>query len=160
MEKLLQFVSKRHKLTLGLKIFSYFVSIFTVCVFLYILLGLVLGSIIVAVKYLAVLGIPFALVSMLRRFIGAPRPYEIYDFYDVNPKKSEKNSFPSRHAFSVFAIGTLTLFIFPILGSILLILGLAMCVARVALGYHFPRDVIAGMVIGVLSSLIGLLFLK
>jgi membrane-associated phospholipid phosphatase len=108
-----------------------------------------------ALKYLAVLGIPFVIVSLLRRYIGAPRPYEIYDFYESKPKDSEKNSFPSRHAFSIFAIGVVTLFAYPVFGSVLLILGVGLCLARVALGYHFPRDVIAGGLIGIISSLIG-----
>lgn len=112
------------------------------------------------IKYLAVLGIPFCLVSLLRKYIGAPRPYEIYDFYEKKPKGSEKNSFPSRHAFSVFAIGTLLLFAYPVFGIVLLLLGVALCVCRVLLGYHFIRDVLAGALIGVISSLIGSIFLR
>ena len=112
------------------------------------------------IKYLVVLGIPFCLVSLLRKYIGAPRPYEIYDFYEKKPKESEKNSFPSRHAFSIFAIGTLICFSYPTFGIVLILLGVVLCVCRVLLGYHFIRDVLAGALIGVTSSLIGSIFLR
>ena len=111
-------------------------------------------------KYLVVLAVPFAMVSFLRRYIGAPRPYEIYEFYERQPKKSEKNAFPSRHAFSIFAIGTIICFIYPAFGVALLLLGAVMCAFRVLLGYHFVRDVAVGGVIGILSSLIGVIFLR
>lgn len=111
-------------------------------------------------KYLVTLAIPFALVSFLRNYIAAPRPYEVYDFYEKRPKRSEKNSFPSRHAFSIFAIGTALIFAYPVFGAVLLVLGLLMCLCRVLLGYHFFRDVITGAVVGVISSLIGSIFLR
>ena len=160
MEAIWRSVAKKRKLTSALKIICYLATTLTVADFLFILFGLLGASAIVTLKYLAVLGLPFALVSFLRRFVAAPRPYEVCKFTKKAPKESKGDSFPSRHAFSIFAIGTLTMFIFPIFGAILLVFGVLMSVARVLLGYHFPRDVIAGALIGIASSLIGTLFLK
>jgi membrane-associated phospholipid phosphatase len=45
------------------------------------------------------------------------------------------------------------------LGIILLALGVLLCIARVLLGIHFVRDVIAGALIGVCSAALGILIL-
>jgi membrane-associated phospholipid phosphatase len=158
-EKLMRYVAKRPKLVKVLKALCHIASCVAVAAFALLFRFYLNVSPLSAVKYLGMLGIPFVLVSLMRRYIGAPRPYEIYDFFECRPKESEKNSFPSRHAFSIFAIGVATWFVYPVFGSILLTLGLLMCLIRVALGYHFPRDVITGALIGVISSIIGSLIL-
>ena len=101
------------------------------------------------------LGVPFLLVTLLRKKLNAPRPYEIYDFYPTPPKNKKGLSFPSRHAFSAFAIGTYLAFVSPLLGGILLATSTLMCVARVLLGIHFIRDVLCGALIGTVATLIG-----
>lgn len=158
-ERLMRYVAKRPKLVKVLKAYCHIASSVAVAAFALLFRFYLNLSILDSVKYLGILGVPFVLVSLLRRYIGAPRPYEVYDFFENRPKDSEKNSFPSRHAFSIFAIGVATWFVYPVFGSILLTLGLLMCVIRVALGYHFPRDVITGAVIGVISSVVGSLIL-
>jgi membrane-associated phospholipid phosphatase len=80
---------------------------------------------------------------------------ELYDFYKVSPKKKGGMSFPSRHAYSAFAIGTALCFESPLLGGILLLFSVLMCFARVLLGIHFLRDVLTGALVGTLSVLIG-----
>ena len=62
---------------------------------------------------------------------------------------------PSRHVFSAFVIGMAFLHMNIVLGIIILIIGCLMAVIRVIVGVHFPRDVIAGAVIGILSGIIG-----
>lgn len=160
MEKICRLVAERKKLTFVLREFCHAASAVAVAAFALGFRFYLNISPARAIEYLVVLGIPFAIVSLLRKYIGAPRPYEIYDFYEKKPKDSEKNSFPSRHAFSIFAIGTLTVFIYPVFGAVLFVLGVAMCVCRVLLGYHFIRDVLTGGLIGIVSSLIGMIFLK
>lgn len=108
-------------------------------------------------RLLLTLGVPFVLVTLLRRAINAPRPYELYDFYGAPPKNKTGRSFPSRHAYSAFSIGVAALFILPTwVGVTLLILSTLLCIARVLLGIHFIRDVLAGSIIGVVCSIIGM----
>lgn len=116
---------------------------------------LVAADYIGALKLLVMLAVPFAAVSLARGIINAKRPYEIYDFHVQIDGKSG-SSFPSRHVFSAFAIATALMAEFTLLGVVAAVLGAALCIARVLLGLHFVRDVLAGALIGVLGSLIGL----
>ena len=60
--------------------------------------------------YLAIPGISFVAVSIFRKCYNAKRPYEIYDFKPLIPKDTIGKSFPSRHVFSIFVIGTTLLY--------------------------------------------------
>lgn len=109
------------------------------------------------VKLIIITAAPFIAVSVIRRIINAPRPYEILGFYDEPPKKKRGRSFPSRHVFSSVSIGTVICFFEPWLGVIVISAGLAMGACRVLLGIHFIRDVVAGAVTGAAASVIGML---
>lgn len=109
-----------------------------------------------ALKVLGILAIPFLILSIVRRLIDAPRPYELLDFYEKKPRARRGRSFPSRHAYSVFAIGSVLLYFHPLFGALVLALGAMLAIARVLLGLHFPRDVIVGGICGVLAVGIGL----
>ena len=111
-----------------------------------------------ALKVCIICGVPFIIVTLIRRFINAPRPYELYDFYDKAPKKKSGSSFPSRHAFSVFVIGTVLTFAYPPLGAVLLFLGVVLATSRVLCGIHFVRDVVTGALLGVISGAVGVIF--
>ncbi len=106
--------------------------------------------------YIFVSGAPFILLSLVRRFISAPRPAELYpELLEYPIRKSGGGSFPSRHVFSAFLIGTLLLVPIAALGGVVLSLGVLLAVSRVLLGKHFIRDVIAGAALGAVSGALG-----
>ncbi len=102
----------------------------------------------------------FIILSVFRYFINARRPYEVFEMPPIIPKKTKGKSFPSRHVFCAVLIGMTFLFVAPYLwmGICLLIVGVLLAVVRVITGVHFPRDVIAGMLCGVVAGLFFLLF--
>lgn len=100
--------------------------------------------------------VSFFLVSIFRTKYGAVRPYEKYGFAPLLPKDTQGKSFPSRHVFSIFVIATVICYIWLLPGIILLLLGLVLAVLRVAMGVHFPKDVLAGVMVGVVSACIGM----
>lgn len=106
-------------------------------------------------KALLVPAISFLIVSVFRNLYNAPRPYEIYRIKPIINKDSKGKSFPSRHVFSVFVIATSIYFISVPLGIILGLVGLVIALVRVLGGVHFPRDVIAASLVGILSGIIG-----
>lgn len=99
--------------------------------------------------------ISFVLVSLFRRYVNAPRPYEVTDKVPLIKKDTQGKSFPSRHVFSAFVIATTIYFIYSPLGVVLMLAGCTLAVLRVIGGVHFPRDVIVGAVIGILSGVLG-----
>lgn len=99
----------------------------------------------------------FVLVSALRKWLNAPRPYETWEISPLIVKKTKGQSMPSRHAFSASLIGMVILRLQLILGSFVLFLALGLALCRVLGGVHYPRDVIAGFLLGLACG--SLLFL-
>ena len=114
-------------------------------------------SLLSLVKVLLICFLPFVIVTVIRQLINAPRPYELYDFYDKRPKEKKGRSFPSRHVYSASVLAGVTVFLYPFLGSVMLIFALLLAILRVLLGIHFLRDVICGGVIGLGAALLGVL---
>ena len=102
--------------------------------------------------YLAIPGISFVAVSIFRKCYNAKRPYEIYDFKPLIPKDTIGKSFPSRHVFSIFVIGTTLLCHYTFPGVLILYMGCLLAAIRVITGVHFPKDVIVGGLIGILCG--------
>lgn len=106
-------------------------------------------------KVILVPAISFVLVTVIRRMINAPRPYEKFDMPPVIEKETKGKSFPSRHVFSIFVIAVTIFYSHPGPGIVIGLMGVAMAVIRVLGGVHEPIDVIAGALIGILSGVIG-----
>ena len=84
----------------------------------------------------------------------------MYDFPSLGieaPSANTGKSFPSRHTFSAFLVGTLMLRLMLPLGVVILALALLMSAARVLLGLHFLRDVIVGAVLGLVMGAVGVI---
>ncbi len=80
------------------------------------------------------------------------RPFEIFNFTPlVNESTS---SFPSGHASFLFALSSVLFYFNPKFGLWIFILSALNGLARIAAGVHWPSDVIAGAIVGILSFLI------
>lgn len=99
--------------------------------------------------------VTFIAVSIFRSTYNAKRPYEVLDIQPIIIKHTKGHSFPSRHVFSCFVIAMTFLWLNPAVGVAFLAMGVVLCFCRVIGGVHFPRDVIVGAVLGVLSGLVG-----
>ena len=99
----------------------------------------------------------FLLVTVLRAWINAPRPYEAMDIPAITPKDTKGKSFPSRHAACGAVIAVTAMFTAPVLGWILLAISLLIAVSRVLAGVHYVKDVLAGWVLGAVIGLLGFL---
>ena len=108
-------------------------------------------------KAILVPAVSFAAVSFLRALLNAPRPYEVFALPPVIAKGTKGKSFPSRHAFSIFVIGVTFLAAcpLPLVGWLILALGICLALVRVLAGVHFPRDVAAGALLGIACGCFG-----
>ena len=100
------------------------------------------------VPLVGVTAVGFVAVSFFRRRFNAPRPYERCAISPLIVRDGAGESFPSRHAFSAFAIAASWFAASVPVAVVLLVAAGALAVCRVLGGVHFPRDVVAGAFIG------------
>ena len=106
-------------------------------------------------RTIAVPAASFAAVTLVRARLNRPRPYEVLGIDPLIHKDTQGKSFPSRHVFSMFMIAMSWLAWCAPVGMALLVLGAAMAVVRVLGGVHWPRDVVAGALVGVICGIVG-----
>lgn len=106
-------------------------------------------------RILVIPAVGFIAVSLIRKWLSASRPYEIYAFTPLLDKDTKGNSFPSRHVFSNMIIAMAVLSVWIPAGIFLIICGILLAVLRVITGVHFPKDVIAGAVFAAVLGVVG-----
>lgn len=80
-----------------------------------------------------------------------PRPYTTHHI--SHPWSSTTDaSFPSDHATVSFAIAFAILAFDPVAGAIFIVIAAIIAVGRLFIGAHYPSDVLAGLVIGLIAA--------
>lgn len=92
----------------------------------------------------------FVLLTLVRKWINQPRPYEAWEIVPLLDKDSSGNSMPSRHVFSATIISMACLHTNLPVGLILLILSAFLGLVRVVGGVHYPKDVLVGYICGLI----------
>ena len=100
----------------------------------------------------------FVILSLLRKKINAPRPYEEWDIKPLLDRDSPGQSMPSRHVFSATIISMICLHASLSVGVILLVLSALLGLVRVLGGVHFPKDVVVGYICGLVWGVLFFLF--
>lgn len=95
-------------------------------------------------------GIARGLTEIIRFFYHHPRPNIALHIVPLFPETSY--SFPSGHAVFFFALSAGVYRVNKKFGWILYILSAVICAARVAAGVHWPSDIVAGMVLGIVVA--------
>ena len=96
----------------------------------------------------------FVILSLLRKKINAPRPYEEWDIKPLLDRDSPGQSMPSRHVFSATIISMACLHASLSVGVILLVLSALLGLVRVLGGVHFPKDVVVGYICALVWGMI------
>ncbi len=96
----------------------------------------------------------YALVELLRYLFPRSRPFLVLEEAKLLLPYKESMSFPSVHTAFLFAIATIVYFYNKKAGYFLFALSFLGAIGRVYLGIHWPADVFAGALVGVLSALI------
>ena len=86
-----------------------------------------------------------------------PRPYEVHQDIWLTGTPLDKFSFPSGHTLHAVVFSVVVLSYYPQLAIIVVPFTTMVGLSRVVLGLHYPSDVLAGALIGVLIA--GLSFL-
>ena len=100
----------------------------------------------------------FVILSLLRKKINAPRPYEEWDIKPLLDRDSPGQSMPSRHVFSASIISMACFHASLSLGIILLVLSAFLSLVRVLGGVHYPKDVVVAYICALAWGMIFFLF--
>ena len=104
--------------------------------------------------YLIVPASGFVILSLFRKKINAPRPYEKWTIKPLLDRDSPGQSMPSRHVFSATIISMACLHASLSVGVILLVFSALLGLVRVLGGVHFPKDVVVGYICGLVWGVI------
>lgn len=93
----------------------------------------------------------FGVTEIIRAIFPRQRPYLAHQVVQLIPKGIEP-SFPSGHATALFAIAMAVYFYNKKLGYWLFAVAAVVSVARVIAGVHYPSDILAGAVVGIITA--------
>src|SRR3954452_19331477 len=97
---------------------------------------------------LTVAAIVARVVDRPRPFVGHPHAVHLFAAHAADP------GFPSDHATAAFAIAVALLLRSRTWGAVALVAATVLAITRVAMGIHYPTDVLAGAVLGALVALL------
>ncbi|MCP4606715.1 MAG: phosphatase PAP2 family protein [Proteobacteria bacterium] len=98
-------------------------------------------------------------VNLMKIAVGRPRPPEHFASSDVEVHTPlgtpSDRSFPSGHTQTAFGAATYLSCLYPIWAPAFVVFAALVGLSRIAVGVHFPLDVLIGAAIGALFSLVG-----
>lgn len=95
------------------------------------------------------------IAEIIKNFLHQARPYIVLETINkLIVENKDFQSFPSGHAAIFFAIAMAVYFFNKKLGIIFFISAILISVARIFVGVHWPSDILAGAVIGIISAII------
>jgi undecaprenyl-diphosphatase len=87
--------------------------------------------------------INFFFITVFKTMIMRPRPYEVMNANVLDPRTT--SSFPSGHTSTVFTVASILN-----KSTLLWLLAVAIGISRIYVGVHYPLDIIAGAIQGIL----------
>lgn len=105
-------------------------------------------------RAIAIPALTLWMVTRFRMYYDAGRPYELLDIKPLIQKDTVRHSYPSRHVFSIFILAMTFYAVYPVLGILTGIAGIVLAIVRVIGGVHFPKDVVAGAVLGIFFGIL------
>jgi undecaprenyl-diphosphatase len=92
---------------------------------------------------------------VLSRLVDRPRPFVAHPAaVHLFSSHAADSGFPSDHATAAFAIATAVMLRDRRWGAVALAAATVLAVGRVAMGVHYPSDVLAGAALGALCALV------
>lgn len=102
-------------------------------------------------------GLKILLYLIIKRWVRRKRPFENIEGIRFMIAPPDQFSFPSGHTAGAFVFAILFGHFFPIVSVPLLIWAALVGYSRIYVGVHYPTDVLAGSILGILCAKAGLL---
>lgn len=106
----------------------------------------------VAAAFALVLALVVA--HVLSGAVGRVRPFIAHPDIHLLGHAARDSGFPSDHATAAFAVAVALLLRHRLAGAVALVLAVLIAMARVAVGAHYPTDVLGGAAVGAAAALV------
>jgi undecaprenyl-diphosphatase len=123
-----------------------------------ILINFNLGTVFLKVGLLAY-AIELPLYLLIKNGTKRKRPFDFHKHIVNKVSPPDKFSFPSGHTSAAFVFATLISLMLPALAPSAYIWAVLVGISRVYLGVHFPTDILAGTVLGMLSTYVSFMII-
>lgn len=90
--------------------------------------------------------------QIFKKSVSRLRPFLLINNLNIRKIGIDKYSFPSGHTTAAFAVGVMISLFYPTGTFVFTSLAALVGISRVYLGVHYPTDVLAGVILGSLSS--------
>jgi undecaprenyl-diphosphatase len=90
---------------------------------------------------------------ILKNLISRPRPCHIDETFELLVKRPSSSSFPSTHSAWAFGAATVIFMKFRKAGIAAFVVAALIAFSRMYMFLHFPTDVLAGMIMGVILGI-------
>lgn len=93
---------------------------------------------------------------LLKEIVGRARPFEVRHYIDIIINKPQDPSFPSGHTAISFAAASVLFYMDKRTGIFSIIIASIIAFSRLYLYVHYPTDVLAGIIVGVLCGILSI----
>lgn len=97
-------------------------------------------------------GIAWVIAKLIKTIVSRRRPFQVLEGFTRLTSAPNDDSFPSAHAATVFAFLTAMTPHGPAVVTPIAIWAVLVSFSRYYLGVHFPSDILAGALVGVISG--------
>lgn len=99
------------------------------------------------------LAVSGSIAQIIKRNINRKRPYVRFKNIYTRKIGTDNYSFPSGHTTGAFSLAMMCGLFFPSTFVVCIVLASLVGFSRIYLGVHYPSDVTAGLILGIVSSL-------
>jgi membrane-associated phospholipid phosphatase len=97
-------------------------------------------------------GLLHCMFPYIKRWIGRPRPFRVDPRLPSLLAVLDEHSFPSGHAMTLSGVLVPVVLVWPATAISAATLMMLMAWSRIATGHHYPSDIVAGAILGVLLA--------